>query len=50
MSMYQDTHGRTGGLIMLHNVESLSDAKKRELTKKERLETNDKKIDFCEEF
>lgn len=46
MSMYQDTHGRTGGLIMLHNV----DAKEKELTQKEGLETNDKEIDFCKEI
>lgn len=48
--MYQDTHGRTGGLIMLHNVEFLSNAKERELMKKKRLKMNEKETDFCKEI
>nr|XP_050860881.1 uncharacterized protein LOC127068596 isoform X1 [Vespula vulgaris] len=50
LSMYQDTHGRTGGLIMLHNVEFFSDVKERELMKKKRLKMDEKETDFCKEI
>ncbi|XP_047360339.1 uncharacterized protein LOC124953265 isoform X1 [Vespa velutina] len=50
LSMYQDTHGRTGGLIMLHNIEFLSHIKEKELTKKKQLEIKEKEIDFCKEI
>ncbi|KAK2579771.1 hypothetical protein KPH14_011107 [Odynerus spinipes] len=48
LSMYQDTHGRTGSLIILRNAEFATTAKERELTKSKREEQ--KETDICAPF